>query len=311
MATAAGSLQNLNFIEETVYGTTPATPAFNNFRVLLGSSAELEKNGIVSQEMRSDRNISDFRHGNRIVGGDLPFELSYTTFDDALEAVMCGTWAVDTPGVGIDQLKNGITRRSFTLEYDYPNLTDRYERFTGVQFNTFTLEVAPDSMVTGGFGIIGQNQAFDTTIITGATYGAATTTEPFDSFTGTINEGGIAIAVVTGISLSIDNGLEALPVVGSDLTLEPGIGRFNVTGNLTAYFQNDDLSSKFLTETESSLDFTLQDAAGNTLFFDIPALKFSTASKDRNEKAMTVSLDFQGTYSTADAATLIVQRNPA
>ena len=79
-------------MEETNYGELPATPAFSTL-LINGCSLALTKSSSVSGRIRSDRQIADFRHGTKQVGGDIDFELSYTDFDAMLEAVMCGTWA--------------------------------------------------------------------------------------------------------------------------------------------------------------------------------------------------------------------------
>ena len=73
-----------------------------------------------------DKNVD--RHGNRKVGGDIKGELSYGTFDDLLEAVLCGTWTTDV-------LKAGTTRRSFTFERYFADIT-QYLRYRGCEINT-------------------------------------------------------------------------------------------------------------------------------------------------------------------------------
>jgi hypothetical protein len=81
----------LYYVKETTYGTTPNTPTMKRLRhtsATLGTT----KSTNVSEELSPDRQIKDFRHGTKQVGGDVGFELSYGTFDDMLEAVTLGTW---------------------------------------------------------------------------------------------------------------------------------------------------------------------------------------------------------------------------
>ena len=82
----------LYFVEETEYGVTPENPAWNRFRHTEASPG-ITKGTNVSNELRPDRQIADFRHGTKQVGGDFGFELSYGSFDAILEAVMLGAWA--------------------------------------------------------------------------------------------------------------------------------------------------------------------------------------------------------------------------
>jgi len=87
------SRHSLFAVAEVAYGTTPATPALKTIRHT-GTNLGLSKSTMVSEELRSDRQIQDFRHGTKQVGGDISGELSYGSFDDFLEAVLCGTWTV-------------------------------------------------------------------------------------------------------------------------------------------------------------------------------------------------------------------------
>ena len=209
MTIATGSRHDMAYVAETVFGTTPATPVLKPIRHT-GTTLGLSKDAIESEELRQDRQVANFRHGNKSVAGDLNVELSYGTFDDLIEATLAGTWATDV-------LKAGTTRRSFTIERYHTDI-GKYLRSTGCSFNALSLSVAPNSMVTGSLSVIGKGFSVASVAITGATYSAESTTAPFDSFTGSITEGGSSIAVVTSIDLSIDNGMEALYVVGSDET---------------------------------------------------------------------------------------------
>jgi len=309
--TATGARHSMGAIAEVTFGTTPGTPAFTDIRHT-GASPGMSKSALESAEIRPDRQIVHFRHGNKSIAGDVPFELSYGTFDDFLEAVMCGTWDIGVPSAGIDQLQVGVTRRSFTLERHFANLdAPEWHRYTGMQLNNFSLSVAPDSIITGSFGFIGQDQSIGTAILSGATYPAATTTEPFDSFSGTITEGGSAIAIVTSVEMTLENGLNPLFVVGSDVTLEPSIGKSRVTGTMTAFFQNSDLLNKFINETSSSLVFVLQDQAGNTYDFTFPNIIYTGGQPDvEGEGEVTIALPFTALYDSTEGSNLTIERNP-
>lgn len=80
-------------VKETVYGTTPASPAFKRLRHT-GMTLGIQRGSLQSEELRPDRQISDFRLGAVAIGGDINTELSFSSFDDLLEAVMLGTWTV-------------------------------------------------------------------------------------------------------------------------------------------------------------------------------------------------------------------------
>lgn len=303
---ANGSRHSLRYVEEVVYGTTPASPAFKTLRHN-GATLALNKETLQSEELRDDRMIADVRHGAFSVGGEIPFELSFGSFDDWLAAALCGDW------VGND-LKAGVGRKSFTVERYFGDMlaADKpYHRFTGVEVNSLQLQVNSNAMVTGTFSVLGQGMSLGAAIIAGATYAPAPGTSPVDSFTGTLLENGVAIAVVTEIQLSVENGLETRYVVGSKETLRPSIARSNVSGNVTAFFENSTLLEKFINETESAMSFTLPDGAGNSLTFFLPRIKYMGGAPDvSGEGPVTLSMPFQALYDATENTNLVITRDP-
>lgn len=311
---ADGSRHSMRFIAEATYGTTPATPAFDIIRHT-GTTLGLTKEALQSEEIRDDRQIADFRHGARQVGGDISIELSYGSFDTILEALLGGTWTADTPALGTDQLKAGTTRRSFTVERyfgDIQSADKPYHRFSGVEFNSLQLQINANAMVTGTIGVVGKDLVTDTGVVVGATYNAPTTTSPLDSFTGTLNENGTPIAVITEIQLNLDNGLDPRFVVGSKTTLRPSIGRSNISGQITAYFENSLLLDKFINETESDIEFNLPDGAGNNLKVILPRIKYNGGQPDvQGEGPITLAMPFQALLDSTTGTNIIIERTPA
>ncbi len=301
---------NLFLLLETVYGTTPAAdPEFTDIRHT-GTTLGLSKEGFQSEELHADRQIRDFRHGVKSVAGDINFELSYGTFDELLQAVLLGTWTADV-------LLAGTTRRSYSILRHFTDQASGdkpYHLFSGVEFNTLNLTIPASGIVTGSLGAIGQGQDVlqdlsSLTDTTGPTFTDPTTTAPFDSFTGAITEAGSSISVVTEVSLSLANGLAVRNVIGSDETLQPSIGRSNLTGSITAYFENATLLEKFLNETESSLVVTLQDPAGNQYVITLPRIKYNGGQPDTSgEGAITINFPIQALYNVADLSQIKIQR---
>ncbi len=303
---ANGSRHSLRYIPEVTYGVTPANPKFKPLRHV-GTTLALSKGTLQSGELRSDRQIADFRHGARQVGGDISFELSYGSFDAMLEAVLCGTWTNNV-------LKAGVERRSFTMERFFGDMAaaDRpYHRFTGVEINTMALTIGANAMVTGTFGTLGQDMSTGNAIIAGATYDPATTTAPLDSFTGELSEAGVVNAVVTEITLNVDNGLAVRNVVGSKTTIRPSIGRSTIPGQVTAYFENSVLLDKFINEANSSLSFQLPDADGNNYIITLPRIKYTGGQPDvSGEGPITLSMPVQALLDPVTGTNIQITRVP-
>lgn len=305
MAIANGAQHSLHYIAESTYGTTPSTPTWTPLPHT-GTTLALTKDAIESEKLRGDRQVEDFRHGNKSIGGDVSSEMEYGAFDDILEAVMCGTWSTNV-------LKSGSTRRSYTLERKFADLaTPEFHRYTGVEFNSMALSVAPNAMVSASFTVVGKDIALATSEVASSTYSSDVGNTPFDSFTGSITEGGSSIATVTSLDMTIENGLEPLFSVGSDTTNRPSIGKSRVTGTLVTYFDSKALYEKFINETASEIVCTLTDVDGNSLQIDIPNVKYNSGQPDvAGEGAVTVSMDFVALYSSSDASQLVITRTPA
>jgi hypothetical protein len=303
MAQADGSRQSLAYVKEVTFGVTPATPAFKPLRHN-SNTLSLSRAAFQSQELRADREIADFRLGTRAGEGNVVGELSMTTYDDLLEAALCGTWNANV-------LKAGVLRSSFTMERYFEDVV-QYQRFKGVQIDTLQVGFNTGSIVPITFGLWAQDQdAWDDEEIADATYTAPTTTSPMDALTGEVLEGGVAIGVVTEATLNLANNLNPRYVIGSDKSLAPSIGRRNVTGSITAFFENATLLNKFLLEQTSSL--RLDAKAGVQVYqFLIPKLKYTGGDLPvAGEGPISVTMPFQGLLDPVLGTSLQITRVPA
>lgn len=302
---ADGSRHSLGYIAEVTYGTTPATPVFQLARNTSVSLA-VNKDALMSEEIRSDRQRFDMRQGAYKVTGEVGVELSYGAYDDWLEAMFGGAWTGNV-------LKAGTTRRSFTFERNFSDITDDpYFRYTGVEIDKLSLTIGSNAIVKGSFSVLGSAGVMDTAIITGATYTSPLTNHVFDGFTGTVKEGGTSSAVITEVQLTIENGLSPRYVVGSKYTLRPGIGFFNVSGTATMWFEDSTKVAKFLNETESSIDITMTDAAAHGLEINIPRIKYTGAPPDvKGIGPITLAMPFQALLDTATTnSNIVLTRTP-
>jgi len=305
MSFANGAQHSLHYIAETTYGTTPSTPGFSPLPHT-GTTLNVSKDAVESEKLRGDRQVEDFRHGNKTVGGEITCELEYEAFDDLIEAALCGTWAADI-------LKAGTTRRSFTMQRKFADLdTAEFHTYTGCEINSMAISVSPNAMVGCTFGVVGKDLSLATSAITGSTFGSDVGNTPFDSFTGSISEGGSSIATVTSIEFTLENGIEPLFSVGSQVTSRPSIGRSRVTGTLTTYFDSKALYEKFINETSSSITLTLTDLDGNDYEFDFSNVKYNSGQPDvSGEGTVTVAMDFIALFDSTDSSQIVITRSAA
>lgn len=208
-------------------------------------------------------------------------------------------------------LKGGSTRRSFTFERRFTDIV-QYLRYKGCEFDKLSLSVKPNAMVASTFSLMGRTMdAVAQTAIAGATYPAASTTAPMDSFSGVITEGGVAISKVTEISLNIVNGISPMFVVGSKGAADMSIGRFQITANISAYFDDAALLNKFINETESSFVFDTVGPTG-TYRWTLPRIKYTGGQPDvGGEGPIILSMPITALYDSTSATTLQVEKIPA
>ena len=91
---------SLKVIEETgSYGVTPATPAFTSVPYTAAADLGFTPETVVSELIRSDRQISDLVLVGGSTAGGFESELAYGTQDSLIEGVMYSTWSSDAATV--------------------------------------------------------------------------------------------------------------------------------------------------------------------------------------------------------------------
>lgn len=87
MTLATGVAKQLRYKVESAYGTAPGASGAQLLR-RVESSLDLSKDTYQSNEIRTDYQISDYRHGVRRVGGNIKGELSPGTYEDFIAAAL-------------------------------------------------------------------------------------------------------------------------------------------------------------------------------------------------------------------------------
>jgi len=99
MTIASGARVVLGYVEEVTHGVTPAAPILKTLRTT-SRNVNLEKEILVSQEVRSTRFRADVRHGFNSVAGNPGFQLSLVDYDDFLQYGLGSSgWVSVTTGV--------------------------------------------------------------------------------------------------------------------------------------------------------------------------------------------------------------------
>lgn len=225
------------------------------------------------------------------------------TFDAADHTPAADNGTGDTVAIFFgDYIKNGSTRRSFTLEEKFADHDPvSYQYFRGMHIDGFSLELSPQSIATGSFTLRGFSAELTETRVSGATELAALLSTPLNtsSNVGIIRQNGAEVSgpnFVLEATVDIGNNLRFNEAVGVLGAAAVGSGEFAVTGNLTTYFGNIDIAQQVINNTETSLDIRLEDIDGGVLIVDIPRLKFTAGAPEVSGKNadVTVALEYQG-----------------
>jgi hypothetical protein len=303
MTFSTGGFHGLAYVPEVTFGVTPSTPTMIALRNK-GSDLGVNKDSFQSEELRSDRQISDLRHGAVKVSGGFDFELSYGEYDAILEMALFSAWNTNV-------LKAGTTAKSATFERAFGDIT-KYGVFTGCMVDSLSLTVPSNGMVTGKVGLIGKNALPISGTPLDATPTASQTNSPFDGFTGEVKEGGTTNAVVTSVSLDLKNSLDPAFVLGSNIAAAITPGRSNLTGTLSAWFDSETMLNKFINETESSLEFTLGNGTTKSYTFLVPRIKYSGGGSVQvsGEGRIALSMPWQALYHTSTGSNIQITRIP-
>jgi hypothetical protein len=303
---AEGSRRRLSFVAENsaTPGTSPTT-GWQILRVAGDGSITDARQTLNSNEFRSDRGLGILRHGNTNPQLAFPFELSFGTFDSILESALQGAWTSNV-------LKQGTTKKYHSFEEGFLDMgTPQYQAIKGALCSGLDLSLAPNQMATGNFRFIGLSvTAFSATAIQTTAHADPTSTPPMDSFTGSISEGGSAIAIVTGLTLNLDNGAEGLYRLLQKAPDRIATGRANVSGTISAFFDNATLANKFINETETSLSVVITDIQTTPKSYTIliPKLKYTGATKTVNENNIILNMPFQAYFDSVTGTTIQITR---
>jgi len=299
---AQGSRSSLSFIVESTFGTTPA----GNFTNLPFSthSLNLTKDRVAGNDIQADRMPRVDRHGNRQSGGDIVADLRKGDYDTFLESAMLNVWDTDV-------LKVGTTPKYFSVE-DYASDIDQARLFTGCTVSTMALSIAPNQMVTATFGIVGKDMSLGQTQ---KTQDSASGNAPFDAYSGDLAIGDVgnstAVAIVTGIDFTLNNSFAPTFVVGDDSAPCLEVGRAEIEGTITAYFEDDALINRFINETETELSVSVDDPTGtNTYTFLFPRVKINSADVGVDgPNSRVINMSFVALYDSTEETNLKITRS--
>lgn len=229
-----------------------------------------------------------------------------------------GTLVTEASGdsVTIEQgayIENGTDFTSFNVEKDFEDLSTEFEILTGIAYDTYALAVTPSQILTGSFGVLGQDAAS-----AGATTGdGSPTPAPTNPIMNAVSN---VTAILenyssygsTNLTMNIANNLRSRLQIASLGAISIGAGKFVITGNLTAYFTTPAVMNKYLNNTSTSLALVLTDDLGNIYVIDMPQVKFTNGRRIGGgvNTDITANMDFAAYKHATEGKTMRMVRFP-
>lgn len=206
-------------------------------------------------------------------------------------------------------LQDSIYPATFSIEERQTDIAV-FQSCRGALVNQAALSLKPNSMLTGKFDLIAMIFGAVTTASIANSIVQAGTNQPFDTFTGSLKEGGTTLATIVGLDLAVNNGATAKYFLFNQNAGQIDPDDSNVTGTLQAYFVDKSLLDKFTNETLSSLVVTVIDLLGNAYEITVPSLKYLDADEALSKKDVTYSLPFQALRDSTLGCHLQIARIP-
>lgn len=252
---ATGANCTVYIIKETVAGTTPATPSWQPIGY---KSDSLKRNQplLASERMRGDRMLAPSVNGIPEVSGSISTELVFAEQDDLIAGVFGqSAWTANKVTVGkanqsfsILEKMDGVAGKKFRL-------------YRGCVVNSMAWNIEAGAITGVEYGFVGIEAALSDTAPTGSTYLTASQNTPMTGMVGSLKVDNTAYGVATALSLSIDNGAEIRPVVGSRVSLPITLRNSTATGSMTLYYEDSTMAEKAQTEDRLSMEFVFSDGA--------------------------------------------------
>lgn len=179
----------------------------------------------------------------------------------------------------------GHTDDSYTVEEFYADI-NQSEVYTGLKVGSMAVQLPATGLVTCDFSLMGKNleQTGTSQYFTSPT--AAGTNGIFASVSGAMVVNGQPVALITSMDFTVDRGLEAANVVGSNFAADIFTGRIRVSGNFSTYFQDEVFRDYFDDEAKISLVVALatgEEKNADVVSFSFPLVKVGSAGKNDTE----------------------------
>lgn len=212
-----------------------------------------------------------------------------------------------------ETIKDGVKKNSFsTMEYYSDMSTPSYKYSTGHIANTLNIELPSQDLVKVSISTLGKEIIATTTAVAGQIQSPAYSS----SVANTTNNiarlvvDGVDInddLVITSMSLEINNNIESLNAVGKFYSALVNAGNFNVTGTISALFDDIAILDKIKNNTDFGVSI-INANKGQAFVMDLPAMNVTSAPETVENQTIIVGQEVSAKESGVFGHTLMMQR---
>lgn len=303
MSQAMGVYSGVRFIPETTFGTTPSS---GTVRSLPFNSCTLsaEQNRTTPATMTGRRDPVEPIMGNINVSGGLTVPLDANAFGWIL-AMAFGNPTTTTVSTGVYQhvFKPGTTQPSVSIEKAFSN--GDYFVNSGVKVSSMGFSFGGDGELTVDVQMLGCNETIDDDPISETVTDISL--DRFNNFQAALKVDNASVAVATEVTLDVNFGLdeEGYAIGGNGFRSRINEGLLELSGSMTAFYDDDTYIQKAMNSTTTSLQIKLT-KGDNSLQIDLPEVQFPRKSPTIEGSAgIMQNLDYGAFYKEASIGTSI------
>lgn len=217
----------------------------------------------------------------------------------ATKLIVNDTLVTEAAGASItvkgEMVRNGTSLMSFSIQKHLQDATpETFFNYTGMRVGSMSLDFRTGQILTGSFSFMGMSLSVVEAQVSGATVAPVSTSDVMNAVNDVSRidfDGVTSSAKFSNLTLNIDNGVRAQDAMGSLSHVGIALGRLQVTGNISLYFENKTMYEKYLNATAFALSFAVQDADNQAYVITLPRVKFETGSVESSGLDSDVLMD--------------------
>jgi len=180
-------------------------------------------------------------------------------------------------------VRNGTTKKTFTLERAFTDLSNEFMNHKGMMVSTMALNSVSEAIIEGSFAFQGMTTTITTATVAGTAAATTATANPIMSAVanvGTIyeNETPTSGVYFKSINLTTNNNLRNLSAIANLYPIGINMGSFGAEFAIESYFADSTLLAKYINGTATALTYILTDDSGNSFVIEAPNVKYSAGT---------------------------------